>query len=162
MPFFAQHRHDNLPRACTTKQSCSSCNGDVNSHNLLACELCKGNHHLECVAQCRTKGTFADPYFHLFLCPSCVRTRRPTLAEASKLCKDGTVAHIYLPELAAMTSLIRRVKEWQMKLSTCLTELLAGKREHAPTESSPLAPEDVTVHIILNHPLRRLGGITPY
>ena len=32
-----------------------------------------------------------------------------------------------------------------MKLSTYLTELLAGRREHAPTESSPLAPEDVTV-----------------
>lgn len=53
------------------------------------------------------------------------------------------MSHIYLPELAAMTSLILRAKEWQTKLSAYLTGLLTGNSEHAPTVSSPLGPEDV-------------------
>ena len=140
MPFFAQLRHDNSSRLHTTGQSCFSCNDETVSNNLLSCELCKGSHHLECVANCRTKGTLMDPYFNLFLCTSCVRTRRPTLEEAHKLCKDGAMAHIYLPELAALTSLIRRAQEWQRKLSAYLTGLLTGSSEHSPTESSPMGP----------------------
>ena len=140
MPFFAQLRHDNSSRLHTKGQACLSCNGETISNNFLSCELCKGSHHLECVAVSRTKGALTDPYFNLFLCVSCVRTRRPTLAEACKLYKDGTMSHIYLPELAALIGLIRRAQEWQMKISEYLTGLLTESNGHSATESSPSSP----------------------
>lgn len=140
MPFFAQLRHDNSSRLHTKGQACLSCSGETISNNFLSCELCKGSHHLECVAVSRTKGALTDPYFNLFLCISCVRTRRPTLAEACELYKNGTMSHIYLPELAALIGLIRRAQEWQMKLSKYLTGLLTESNGHSLTESSPSSP----------------------
>lgn len=92
----------------------------VAAGSMTECVLCKEWYHNICIPGLRKgKGTDVDTKF---LCPVCVRTRRPRLESVLALLISLQKVHVRLPEGEALQSIAERAVNWLEKARKVLEE----------------------------------------
>ncbi|KYM91859.1 Lysine-specific demethylase 5A [Atta colombica] len=90
---------------------------------MLQCELCKDWFHTNCVPLSKTlyKGKSPGPKDMKFLCPCCLRSRRPRLETILALLVSLQKIPIRLPEGEALQCLTERAMNWQDRARKALS-----------------------------------------
>uniref|UniRef100_A0A7R9JZC7 [histone H3]-trimethyl-L-lysine(4) demethylase n=1 Tax=Timema genevievae TaxID=629358 RepID=A0A7R9JZC7_TIMGE len=86
---------------------------------MLQCELCKDMFHTTCLHLSKKQMLGEDS--SKFLCPFCLRSRRPDIQTIVSLLKSLSKLQVKIPEGEALQCLAERVAKWQQRINETLT-----------------------------------------
>uniref|UniRef100_A0A8D8Y443 [histone H3]-trimethyl-L-lysine(4) demethylase n=1 Tax=Cacopsylla melanoneura TaxID=428564 RepID=A0A8D8Y443_9HEMI len=130
---------------CLCKQA-----AHLDENEMIECVLCKEWYHKTCIRAQLVNSTSDLYYVKNYLCPCCLRSKRPNLQTILALVVNLEKINVRIPEGEILQALIERVMTWidrvkKFMLNKDIERLRALLRTNSSANKIPILPENYTI-----------------